>query len=537
MKACVLQPLYSARYEDADRLFEEQLRLLDQCDGSMDLIVLPEAGDVPSYAATKEEFLTSVARFNAPLLEKAAETARRCGALVFASAMCDAGTGLRNTTYAFNRRGELVGKYFKQHPVNASAVKRGMDSEYSYEWTPVTVLEIEGVRYGFLTCYDFYFYEMFARMAREKLDVIIGCSHQRTDTHRALEMFTCFAAYNCDAYVVRASVSMGEDSPVGGAGMIVAPDGNVLMNMGSRVGLGCAEFDPHWKYLKSAGYMGRAMPHYEYTEMGRRPWKYRPAGSFIARDDACMRYPRVCAHRGFNTVAPENSLPALGAAVAMGAEEIEFDLWPTKDGELISLHDSRLDRVSNGTGPVWEHTLEELQTLDFGGGRPGFEGLGVLTFEELLRRLSCHAVMNIHIKTRSNTVSYDEALLRKIISLLDAYDCKKHCYFMTGNDTLLRQLGEAAPGYVRCVGGGDDPWGIVDRAIAMGCEKVQLLKPYFNQEMIDKAHAHGIRCNVFWSDDPEETERFLNMGIDTILTNDYLRIARAVKAWKKEKED
>ena len=47
--------------------------------------------------------------------------------------------------------------------------------------------------------------------------------------------------------------------------------------------------------------------------------------------------------------------------------------------------------------------------------------------------------------------------------------------------------------------------------------------------MIDKAHANGIICNVFWSDDAEETKTFLKMGIDTILTNDYNIIAQAVK--------
>ena len=71
---------------------------------------------------------------------------------------------------------------------------------------------------------------------------------------------------------------------------------------------------------------------------------------------------------------------------------------------------------------------------------------------------------------------------------------------------------------------------MVERAIKYGCKKIQLFKPYFNQEMIDKAHANGIKCNVFWSDDPEETKKFLDMGIDTILTNDYNRVAQVVRA-------
>ena len=58
----------------------------------------------------------------------------------------------------------------------------------------------------------------------------------------------------------------------------------------------------------------------------------------------------------------------------------------------------------------------------------------------------------------------------------------------------------------------------------------------FNQEMIDKAHEHGILCNVFWSDGPEETKRYLDMGIDVILSNNYLQIANTVKEWKENKK-
>jgi len=249
-----------------------------------------------------------------------------------------------------------------------------------------------------------------------------------------------------------------------------------------------------------------------------------------------MPYPRVCAHRGYNTVAPENTLPAYGAAVALGAEEIEFDLWWTKDRQLVSTHDKRLERVSDGTGMVIDHTLEELQQLDFGAkAGEGFRGLRIATFEDILKKFSCHTIMNIHIKTLNNTDPYPEDMLEKIIALIRKYDCAKHVYFMSGNDTLLAQLRAAAPDISCCCGGGEKKWEIVDRAIALGCKKVQLFKPYFNQEMIDKAHAHGIRCNVFWSDDPEETRHFLEMGIDTILTNDYLHIANVVKEWKTQK--
>lgn len=241
-------------------------------------------------------------------------------------------------------------------------------------------------------------------------------------------------------------------------------------------------------------------------------------------------YPRVCAHRGFNTIAPENSMPAFGAAVAMGADEIEFDLWYTKDGEIVSVHDDRIDRVSDGMGFVYEHTYDELLQYDFGVKYSAqFQGLRILKFEDILKQFANQVIMNIHIKTVDNECAYDEILLNKIIGLIDHYGCRKSVYFMSGNDTLQKQLRDIAPDICRCCGGGDKPWQIVERGMDNGCQKVQLFKPYFNQDMIDAAHANGMLCNVFWSDDAEEACKFLDMGIDTILTNDYGRISNAIK--------
>ena len=127
-------------------------------------------------------------------------------------------------------------------------------------------------------------------------------------------------------------------------------------------------------------------------------------------------------------------------------------------------------------------------------------------------------------------------IIEKIVGLIRKYDCAKHVYFMLEPDEHIRQFKAYAPDIPTCVGHlSDRPWEIVDRAIELGAEKVQLFKPYFNQEMIDKAHAHGVLCNVFWSDDVEEARRFIDMGIDTILTNDYLKISNALRPWWKTK--
>ncbi len=530
MKVCIIQPKYSTDYSQSEKYFEDELKLLEQCDDSMDIIVCPEAADIPCLANTKEDAEKSVEKFNKKLYEAASLTAKRCNSLLFINMSDITPTGRRNTTFAFGRDGELKGKYYKQHLTPGEVTETKLDSEYTFQFSEPTVLEIEGIRFAFLTCYDFYFYEAFANIARQNVDVIIGCSHQRSDTHRALEIMTQFLAYNTNTYVLRSSVSMDENSDIGGASMVVAPTGETLINMYSRVGLETVEIDVHDKYYKPAGFGNPPAAHYEYIEQGRRPWKYRPSGSAIVKHDSLMPYPRICAHRGFNTIAPENSMAAFGAAVAMGAEEIEFDLWFTKDGEIVSCHDDTLDRVSNGTGKIYEHTYAELQGLDFGSKfSEKFKGIKILKFEEILKKFACHTVMNIHIKSISTPAFSKEDALKKLALIIKKYDCEKYVYFMSGDDSFHDLASKTVPHITRCMGGGDTPWEIVDRAIKYGCQKVQLFKPCFNQQMIDKAHANGIICNVFWSDDQEEAKKFLKMGIDTILTNDYNLISQIIE--------
>ena len=259
--------------------------------------------------------------------------------------------------------------------------------------------------------------------------------------------------------------------------------------------------------------------------------------SGVRPGDAEMPYPRICAHRGFNTIAPENSLPAWGAAIALGADEIEFDLWETADGVPVSIHDDTLERVSNGRGKVREKTLAELEALDFGGGDPRFAGLKVVTLEDILRKFARQAVMNIHIKAASSKERFSRPFVKRIADLLEKYDCAGHAYFMT-SPTVIEAAKEVAPEIPLCMSSGAfaQKMFIVERALEYGCQKVQMFTPYINRGMIDRAHGLGIRVNYFYSDDPAEARELLEMGVDTLLTNDYWKIARVRDAFLRERE-
>ena len=70
------------------------------------------------------------------------------------------------------------------------------------------------------------------------------------------------------------------------------------------------------------------------------------------------------AHRGFSGKYPENTMLAFRKAWEAGADGIELDVQLTKDGQVVIIHDEKLDRTTNGTGNVRDYTLAELRRLD-----------------------------------------------------------------------------------------------------------------------------------------------------------------------------
>ena len=269
MKAYIIQPRYSFNPNDLDKHITEELAFLDKCDENADIIVLPEYSEVLTSFPTTEEFNQALLKYNPIIEKKVKETAIRCKATVFANYGYKTDKGYRNTTHVIDKNGNEVGRYFKQHPAPSEIKNPMIDTDYSLVKNPVYTVTVDGIRYGFRTCYDFYFYEDAVEMAREKLDIIIGCSYQRTDTHQALEIMCQALAYNTNAWLVRASISLGEDSKVCGSSMVVSPDGTIVANMKNDVGIKIVEFNPSEKYLKASGFNGGMRPHYEYVDEGR----------------------------------------------------------------------------------------------------------------------------------------------------------------------------------------------------------------------------------------------------------------------------
>ena len=115
-----------------------------------------------------------------------------------------------------------------------------------------------------------------------------------------------------------------------------------------------------------------------------------------------MKNKKFCAHRGLSALMPENTLPAFAAALALGADEIEFDIRLTKDAQLIVSHDRTLERISDGEGVLEDFTLAQLKQLNIGIKR-GWE-VPFCTAEEAFAALAGKLTFNIHLKEHGEEV-------------------------------------------------------------------------------------------------------------------------------------
>ncbi|MDD2502378.1 MAG: glycerophosphodiester phosphodiesterase family protein, partial [Clostridia bacterium] len=439
MKVCAFQPQYPYEPGKMDKLVEWLESSLDSCDDSFDLIVLPEACNGMSNFDALNDFQTSIKMYGERLSRKAQKTAERCKALVAINLYVGEEGVYRNTTQVYDKYGNLAGEYLKQHLPESEVKEKKIDDSYAHEYQSPYTIDVDGVRYGFLTCYDCYYTEYIQHISKQKPDVLIVCSLQRGERMDMLETQMKNAAFNCNAYVVRSSVSMGgEDCKYGGSSMIVSPNGEVIAAMGQKTGLLCSEIDPKVKHSRPDTFGHPDILNDIFIEKGRTPWAYRASGASVRLGDADMPYPRICSHRGFNTVAPENTMPAFGAAVALGAEEIELDLWPSKDGKLVVIHDESVDRVSNGNGKVTSMDWSDIHSLDAGiKFSEEFSGLQFPTLDDVLQKFSRQVIVNIHINSSADTDEYDHDVFKQIVSSIYKYYMQNHVD-ITGEEDVLR---------------------------------------------------------------------------------------------------
>jgi glycerophosphoryl diester phosphodiesterase len=121
-----------------------------------------------------------------------------------------------------------------------------------------------------------------------------------------------------------------------------------------------------------------------------------------------MNQTKIFGHRGSMGTMPENTLLGFSHALDCGVDGIELDVQLTKDGELVVIHDEKIDRTTDGTGYVKDYTLHELKQFSAGVKFSDLELFDknvwclerIPTLEEVLELITPYQIeLNIELKT------------------------------------------------------------------------------------------------------------------------------------------
>lgn len=231
----------------------------------------------------------------------------------------------------------------------------------------------------------------------------------------------------------------------------------------------------------------------------------------------------ICAHRGGGATHPENTLPALQAAVALGAHMVEFDIAITRDGALVLMHDATVNRTTDGKGKVLDFTLAELKRLD-AGVKSGvqFRGTRVPTLEEALAVLPRNIWINIDFKADARFAGKSAEAARRVAeTLVAAGRVEQSLFAARGGDVAAARA--VAPNLRICnMDRKPDPADYVQAAIAQRADFIQLRDCAKDAQLpawIAALKAAGVRINYFYSNDPAEAARLLALGVDFVLVD------------------
>lgn len=224
------------------------------------------------------------------------------------------------------------------------------------------------------------------------------------------------------------------------------------------------------------------------------------------------------AHRGFSGKYPENTMLAFEKALEVGIDGIELDVHLSKDGELVIIHDEKVDRTTNGTGLVADMTLAQLKELDASAEYAGVYGINrIPTLKEYFELVKDKEIVtNIELKTGINPYPGIE---EKTLAMIDAYGLREKIIISSFNHYSVKKFKELAPDII--CGFLEESW-IIDMAGYAKAQGVECLHPIFNAvtgEYAKAAHDAGLAINTWTVNTREDMEQMIARGVHGIIGN------------------
>ncbi|MCU5370887.1 MULTISPECIES: glycerophosphodiester phosphodiesterase [Bacillus cereus group] len=234
------------------------------------------------------------------------------------------------------------------------------------------------------------------------------------------------------------------------------------------------------------------------------------------------------AHRGASAYAPEHTIAAYTLGQQLKGDYIEIDLQMTKDGYLVAMHDETLNRTTNGTGLVKEHTLEEIKQLNAGStynkkypnlAKKEYENAKVPTLEEVIEVFGHDA--NYYIETKSP----DEypGMEEKLLEIINHYEIQDKVIIQSFSEESLQKLHSLHVNmplvqllsYKKAV----QLTELEIKKYKTYCIRLGMNYKYIDSAYVKKIKKHGLEVHPFAVDNEQDMKKLLLWGVDGMFTN------------------
>jgi len=253
------------------------------------------------------------------------------------------------------------------------------------------------------------------------------------------------------------------------------------------------------------------------------------------------QYPLVIAHADDTGlgIAPGDTLLFLEVAAEMGVDILEMNVHMSADGQIVLIHDDSVERTTNGSGKISEMSLAEIQALEVGvnwtqdeGQTYPYRGAGlrIPTLEEVFKVFPDYP-MNIEIKAESPEAG------ERLCAIIDQYGMTSKVLVASSRDAALEAFRQACPAVATSAHTSEvrqfvllsyaflsNPLKPAYQAFQVpeSSSGITIMRPSF----VNAAQRRDIQVQVWTVDDPAEMQRYIEMGVDGILTNKPAELMR-----------
>lgn len=263
------------------------------------------------------------------------------------------------------------------------------------------------------------------------------------------------------------------------------------------------------------------------SEQNKQPVSKKPSISKYLSD--INRKPLVIGHRGDSEYYPENTIPAFKSAIRRGVDMVELDVFSVKSEQgqkLVVIHDPTVDRTTDGTGIVWNFSLEELNQLDAGGWfDTQFKGVKIPTLEEVFQEVGGSVLVNVEIKYEQGGRIQGCHIEKEVIRLIEKYNLTDSVIISSFNYETLRAVRNLSKdAYIGVLSEeSESNLDVVSLCKAIGAISYNPDGRYTTRELVERLHSANILV-IPWVYKDENTQttmtRMLNLGVDGFFAND-----------------